>query len=286
MALNATSFPETLIGSTYDRDFGGLLRLWSGSPVQHAGLFEGVVGPAANADSYRAAAQRTSERLTAAAKIEPTSRVLDVGCGSGDTAVHMARHTGCAVVGVDLSARQIKHAAARCADLPVEFRQASATRLPFTDGEFTHVISMDALYHVPNKPRAHAEMRRVLRVGGTLALTDFLRPTDNIPPEVQAGLYDRLMFNGGHSVLGYQTALVAAGFEIRLARDISLDLRRSYLLLARIARERLGAVDNPGLRRDLRSYAAACLDIQAAIGRRQFGWGMFVADRVPDREAV
>jgi sarcosine/dimethylglycine N-methyltransferase len=286
MTVTGTGFSEALIGSSYDRDFDGLLQLWSGNPVQHAGLFDGVVGASADAGHYRVAARRTSERLAAKAGIGPTSRVLDVGCGSGDTAVHLARDIGCAVVGVDLSARQIEYASTHHADLPLEFRRASATSLPFANGEFTHVISMDALYHVLDKPRAYAEMRRVLRATGTLALTDFLRPADYIPAGVQAGLYDRLMFNGGHSLLGYQASLIAAGFEIRLARDISLDLRRSYLMLASIARERLGATESAQLRRDLRAYAAACLEIQAAIGRKEFGWGMFVADRAPAGDAM
>ncbi|MFK0017393.1 class I SAM-dependent methyltransferase [Streptomyces sp. NPDC091027] len=285
MVVAATGFSEGLVGSAYDRDFGALLLLWSGRPVQHGGLFDGVVGTTGGEDLYRAAARRTSERLAAEAGIGPAARVLDVGCGSGETAAHLARHTGCQVTGIDLSARQVAHAAGRCRDLPVRFRQASVTALPFADDEFTHVVCMDALYHVQDKRRAHSEMRRVLRVGGTLAVTDFLRPTDIVPPEIQAGLYDRLMFNGGRSLVGYQTDLVAAGFDIRLARDISLDLRRSYLLLARIARRRLDAADTPALRRDLRSYAAACVAVQAAIARDEFGWGMFVAHRAPRREA-
>ncbi|MET7746272.1 class I SAM-dependent methyltransferase [Streptomyces sp. NPDC005385] len=284
MALATTGFSEALIGSAYDQDFGGLLHLWSDSPVQHAGLFEGPVGTPADADDYRAAAQRTSERLAVEASIGDSSRVLDVGCGCGGTAAQLARDMGCEVVGIDIAADHVDYARTRYTGLPVEFRQASATALPFGDGEFSHVISMDALYHVLDKPRAHAEMRRVLRQGGTLAITDFLRPRDDISADVQTGLYDRLMFNGGHSVLGYQAALATAGFDIRLARDISLDLRRSYLLLARIARDRCAAVDSPRRRLALRSYARACLGIQAAIGRREFGWGMFVADRAPGGE--
>ncbi|WP_410676920.1 class I SAM-dependent methyltransferase [Amycolatopsis sp. cmx-4-68] len=281
-----TGFSEELIGSAYDRDFSALLQLWSGSPVQHAALFEGVVGPSADSDCYRTAARRTTERLAAEAGVGPNSRVLDVGCGSGETATYLARRLGCAVVGVDLSVRQIEHAAARGARLSVEFRQASATSLPFSNGEFTHVISMDTLYHVLDKPRAYAEMRRVLCDAGTLALTDFLRPANVVSPGVQAGIYNRLMFNGGDSVLDYQASLVNSGFEIRLARDISLDLRRSYLVLARIARERLELIDRLELRRSMRSYVKACMDIQAAIGRREFGWGMFVVERAHDLEAL
>jgi SAM-dependent methyltransferase len=97
-------------------------------------------------------------------KIPPSARVLDVGCGSGWATRLMAeRATSGRVVGIDISDEMIRIADETSASLPnVEFRVASAEKLPFTDGEFTHSFSMESLYYYADMLAALKEIRRVL----------------------------------------------------------------------------------------------------------------------------
>jgi SAM-dependent methyltransferase len=93
------------------------------------------------------------------------NRVLDLGCGKGRFAAHLAR-AGAEVVGLDLSASMLA-----CATGLNRVR-ASAKRLPFADGAFDAVIAIEVIEHVGALDLVLEEARRVLRAGGRLAIVD------------------------------------------------------------------------------------------------------------------
>lgn len=101
-------------------------------------------------------------------RIPTDGRVVDVGCGSGWAARLMAekaRHGR--VTGIDISDEMIQLARETSASFPnVEFRVASAEKLPFEDGEFTHAFSMESLYYYADLLGALKEIKRVLGPGG------------------------------------------------------------------------------------------------------------------------
>jgi SAM-dependent methyltransferase len=105
--------------------------------------------------------------------------VLDIGCGAGTDLLLAARRTGPGgrAIGVDMTEamrdRTLRSAAA--AGLAnVEAHLADATALPFADASFDVVISNGVLNLVPEKEKAFAEIRRVLRAGGRLQLADIV----------------------------------------------------------------------------------------------------------------
>ena len=96
---------------------------------------------------------------------------LDVGCGTGALAGTIAGRCGPRrVVGIDTSAGFLDLARQRTGPAGVEFRQADAQALPFPDGAFDRAVSGLMLNFVPDPPRAAAEMARVTRPGGEVAL--------------------------------------------------------------------------------------------------------------------
>ncbi len=108
--------------------------------------------------------------------LQPGSSVLDIGCGP---AWFWASIAGMLPDGIDLtladlSPGMVKEAVQRCQNLPlsaVRGVEANATELPFADASFDLVIAMHMLYHVRDQEKALAEMHRVLKPGGTLAVT-------------------------------------------------------------------------------------------------------------------
>lgn len=104
--------------------------------------------------------------------IRPGERVLDVGTGTGNAAVEAARR-GAVVSGVDLTPRQIEFARKRCEveEVSVELSVGDAQELGWADGAFDAVVSVMAVALAPDHARAAAEMVRVARPGGRIAMT-------------------------------------------------------------------------------------------------------------------
>lgn len=103
----------------------------------------------------------------------PLGRLLDVGCGTGAFLAALAEaRSPAGLAGVDLAPAMLAVARAR---LPAEvgLEVASADALPFPDARFDTVASLSAFHFFRRPEAALGEMRRVLRPGGTLVLTDW-----------------------------------------------------------------------------------------------------------------
>jgi len=113
--------------------------------------------------------------------LDPGTRVLDIGSGTGLILIELAsRVPDILVTGVDLSSGMIdrarEHVAANGFEDRVELRVEDATRLPFEDASFSQVISNSILHHLPDPRACLVEAVRVLDVGGLLFFRDLLRP--------------------------------------------------------------------------------------------------------------
>jgi sarcosine/dimethylglycine N-methyltransferase len=280
MTTASRTYTEQDVEAFFDQTLGTYLSFWDGDGVLHTGCFAG------DADSdYRAASERTSDILATYAEIDSSSYVLDVGCGCGNFLIELAQRFGCRGVGLDLSSERIAFAREKLAGLGglgVEFRHGSATRMPFAPDTFSHVVSQDALCLVPDKPTTHREVLRVLRPGGLFAFSDFLQPKEQVSERARRHVYDRVRWNGGYSLVGYQVALERAGFEIVLARNLATHLRQTYRVLGRTAAERAESTSDEAARDWMLAFAESCGQMQIAIADGEFGWGMVVA-RKPGR---
>ena len=117
------------------------------------------------------------DRIVEELEIEPGSRLLDVACGTGGVALRAAR-IGADVVGIDISADQLAKArqAADAEGLEIQFDEGDCEALPYWDGAFNRVASAFGAIFAPDHERTAAELTRVCRSRGRLALTAW--PTD------------------------------------------------------------------------------------------------------------
>jgi ubiquinone/menaquinone biosynthesis C-methylase UbiE len=112
-----------------------------------------------------------AEHLADTADLRAGWRVLDVATGSGNAAIAAARN-GSTAVGVDYVPALLERGRQRAAaeGLDVELVEGDAEALPFADGEFDAVISVFGAMFAPDHEQAAAELIRVVRPGGTIAL--------------------------------------------------------------------------------------------------------------------
>ncbi|HXV35160.1 MAG TPA: class I SAM-dependent methyltransferase [Gaiellaceae bacterium] len=116
----------------------------------------------------------TAEHLVDTADLRAGWRVLDVATGSGNAAIAAAR-LGCEVVGVDYVPSLLEHGRARAAaeGLDVELLEGDAESLPFADASFDAVTSVFGTMFAPDHAQTAAEILRVSRPGGTIALASW-----------------------------------------------------------------------------------------------------------------
>jgi SAM-dependent methyltransferase len=105
--------------------------------------------------------------------LEPGVELLDVGTGSGGTVAIPAAQRGAKVVGCDITPELFEHARRRAAEagVEVEWIEADAQDLPFDDASFDRVVSTFGAMFAPDHARAAAELVRVCRPGGWIAMT-------------------------------------------------------------------------------------------------------------------
>jgi SAM-dependent methyltransferase len=112
--------------------------------------------------------------------LRPADRVLDMGCGAGRHAFEMYRR-GADVVAFDQDGDELagvldvfaamREAGEVPAGAEADIKQGDALAMPFADGEFDRVVASEVLEHIPDDETAIAELVRVLRPGGTMAVT-------------------------------------------------------------------------------------------------------------------
>ncbi|MBN1220692.1 MAG: class I SAM-dependent methyltransferase [Anaerolineae bacterium] len=118
------------------------------------------------------------QRVIELAELRGDERVLDAGCGTGLTTLHIAaRHPDCVMHGIDLSPKMIEVAekGAEKQGLAVDFRVGSITDLPYPDADLDVVLTNIMFHHLDlvEKRQAVAEIARVLKPGGRYISAEF-----------------------------------------------------------------------------------------------------------------
>jgi SAM-dependent methyltransferase len=107
-------------------------------------------------------------------KIPASARVLDVACGTGNTTLPAAR-TGASVTGVDIAPNLLLQARQRAAgeNLDIRFEEGDAEDIPFPESDFDVVLTMFGAMFAPRPERVAAELLRVCKPGGIIAMANW-----------------------------------------------------------------------------------------------------------------
>ncbi len=155
--------------------------------------------------------------------VDASWRLLDLCSGWGGPTRYLASRFGCQITGVDITQRSVDLArslseGSDVASL-VSFRQGSALDIPLGARDVDLVWSQDALCHVPERHRAIEECFRVLRPGGYLVFTDWLK-TDHITTSELEAFATAWSFPTLETMAGYEKMLATTGFDVVSAEGV------------------------------------------------------------------
>ena len=160
--------------------------------------------------------------------LSPGKVLLDIACGSGGPVLRIAAKTGCSVVGIDVHEQAISIACSlamqRGLSRRAEFRvMDAAQQLPFPEASFDAITCIDAINHLPDRPRIISEWTRLLKPGGLLLFTDPIVVTGaltnaEIAVRSSSGLY---LF----VPLGYNNRVIAeCGLHLLASDDVTRNM--------------------------------------------------------------
>jgi demethylmenaquinone methyltransferase / 2-methoxy-6-polyprenyl-1,4-benzoquinol methylase len=159
----------------------------------------------------------------------PAAVVLDLCCGTGDLAFSLARAGRARVIGADFShamlvragekSRALTRAANAKHAAPMPFFEADALRLPFADASFDLVTAAFGFRNLANYAAGLAEIHRILKPGGTLAILEFTEPPEGLLGNLYRWYFRKLLprigglLSGDRSAYTYLPASVSRFFR-------------------------------------------------------------------------
>lgn len=128
---------------------------------------------------YIAAAENLVHRMGSILGLNETSKLLDVAPGMGTQDIYLLNNFAPeSIDGLDVTWKHIEHGRRRSreagAEDRVRFHHGTAIELPFADGSFTHVLSIEGPEHFDTREKFLHEANRVLEPGGVIAMADFI----------------------------------------------------------------------------------------------------------------
>ena len=197
-------------------------------------------------DSLHPGGEELTRELLEAAGAAPGLSLLDVGGGVGVSAVLAAEEFGCEVSVIDRSAANLELARRRIeasgVGSHVTTSEGDVHALPFADASFDLVLCECVFSTFADKAAAAAELRRVLRGGGRLALSDVTLEAEALPPELDTLLARVACLSDAPSLGTLRRLLTEAGFSISRVSEAAWALTE----IARRVRRRLVAAGVAG----------------------------------------
>ena len=248
-----------------------------------ARLYESDIVRLLLGESFHPGGLKLTSRVGELLKLQPHSRVLDVACGKGTSAIHIAETFGSEVVGVDYSADSVQQANESADERGVadraQFRRGDSERLPFDDGSFDAIICECAFCTFPDKAMAAAEFARVLKPGGRVGLSDITRVRE-LPPQLNTLMAWLACIADARPAGEYTSLLEVAGLRpdcIEVCDDALVEMVRQIqgkLLGLEIA-VGLKKLELPGV--DFSNAKELAGAVLSAVRQRQLGYAIVTA---------
>lgn len=272
--MTATTRPndKEKVREHYDRMSPFYRSLW-GEHIHHGYWIRGD-------ESKETAQLQLIEHLAQAAGIPFGAKILDVGCGFGASSIYLARKYEAEATGITISAVQVEMAnkAAAGAGVNAKFWLMDAEAMKFSS-QFDVIWSVESISHYQDIPNFFLAAARLLKPGGTLAITDWFKKKDLTPRECKRFLsaIEEGMMVELQTMEDYAGHMAAGGLEVVRSEvlnkycaktwDFGLDILKDKALWG------LAVQNGPAFVRFLRAFK----DMRAGYASGNFIYGLMVA---------
>jgi len=201
-------------------------------------------------------------------RIGPGTSLLDVACGTGNLAIPAAR-AGAKVTGVDIATNLIEQARKRAAEegVTAQFDEGDAEQLPYADAQFDAVVTMYGAMFAPRPERTAAELLRVCRPGGIIAMANWtpegfvgkmfainarhVPPPAGVPAPVLWGKEDVVRERFGKGASKIEVHRILTEFDYPYSPAETVEFFRTYFGPAQVAFSKLDSAGQKALADDL-----------------------------------
>lgn len=185
-------------------------------------------------DIFHPGGEALTRKTVAAMNLPPGATVVELGCGTGSSAMLLAEEFSLQISAIDISAANIERAKHRAGALcdHIRFEQADARSLPFETGKFDAALAECTFSLFPDPATALGEIRRVLKPGGQLAVTD-MATGGPLPEDIASVLAPWTCLADAIDQDAYANRFENAGFSVLEISDESAGLDQMVLALKR-----------------------------------------------------
>lgn len=274
MTTGARPNDKAKVREHYDRMSPYYHTLW-GEHIHHGYWIRGD-------ESKETAQVQLIEHLAEAAGVQPDAQILDVGCGFGASSIYLARRYRAKATGITISTVQVEMAnkAAATAGVNANFLLMDAEAMTF-DKSFDVVWSVESISHYQDIPRFFTSAAKLLKPGGTVAITDWFKRKGLTPGEHKKFLHDleHGMMVELQTMEDYARYMAAAGLRVVRTEVLNKNCAKTWDFCLDIIKDKslwgLAARYGPAFVRFLRAFK----DMRAGFASGNFIYGLIVAKK-------
>jgi tocopherol O-methyltransferase len=220
----------------------GLIWNWrlNTTPALHFGYYDD------KATNHQQAITRANEVLADYANIQPNARIVDAGCGLGQSSEWLAKYRKARVTGITITPKQVETINKRLQKHPVEnvdFLVADYLHMPIGDNSVDVVWAFESVCHAPDKSLFYKEAYRVLKPGGKIAMAEYIRngrPMDADKEALLKEVFHKWAIPDLDTVQEHHAHATKAGFTSFKNNDITKHVKKSYQNLRETCRRYYG----------------------------------------------
>jgi ubiquinone/menaquinone biosynthesis C-methylase UbiE len=228
-------------------------------------------------EDFAAAAELLSKKVYQAAQVQTGQKILDAGCGFGGTLASLNENfSPIDLTGLNIDPRQIARAKTKLQLRPgnrLSFVEGNACAMPFPDQSFDVVLAVECIFHFSDRKKFFAEVRRVLKPGGILAISDFVPKWffraysgSKFAQGLMAPLFGPVQMN--YTLSDYRKLAASSGFVMLCEENITRGTLPTYPFLRKLQT----ALEQGKVPNDWGSYASEWVSRLGWLGYWIFSW--------------